>query len=515
MNGPGHDEAAWRSAAARVLRDAEIESLVWRTLDGMAVEPLYPAAAEPVAFTGRSARRWHIAQRIDHPHPAEANLQALADLEGGADVLTLVAADAPSARGFGLRVQTAEDLEAVLANVSLDLIELRLDPGAPGFELAALAADVAERRGHGLADLDLDLGIDPVGTLATAGALPADWPRMAGRMANMLDGLRTRGFAGRAFRADGRPWSDAGASEAQELAAVLGSAVLYLRALEAGGLPLDLARNALSFTLGADTDLTLTVAKFRALRPLWARIEEACGLEPRPIRLHAETAWRTLAATSSHTNIIRAAVACFAAAVGGADGITVLPFTLPLGLPDAFARRLARNTQHVLADESSLGRVDDPASGAGLFETLTQGLCEKAWAMFREIEREGGIAASLAAGEIQSRVAAVRDQRRARLEDGRDALVGATMFMQDDEIPPAVLLPAPPYIASLAVGPLRAEPLPSRRAAEDFENRVGGSSRHQIPLPEPAHPRRVEGQGIELPPSSLDTAPPDPAQDQG
>ena len=102
-------------------------------------------------------------------------------------------------------------------------------------------------------------------------------------------------------------------------------------------------------------------------------------------------------------NILRATSAAFAAGLGGADSITVLPFTAALGLPDAFARRIARNTQLILLDESNLARVADPAAGAGGFEALTDALCEKAWALFQEIEREGGILESLTTGKLQAR----------------------------------------------------------------------------------------------------------------
>ncbi|MBQ0818795.1 methylmalonyl-CoA mutase, partial [Microvirga sp. HBU67558] len=131
------------------------------------------------------------------------------------------------------------------------------------------------------------------------------------------------------------------------------------------------ARRALSFLLVADADEFLTVAKLRALRRLWARVEQACGLEPKPIRLHAETAWRMTTRRDPWVNILRTTIAAFSAGIGGADAITVLPFTAALGLPDAFARRIARNTQLILLDESNLARVADPAAGAGGFETLT------------------------------------------------------------------------------------------------------------------------------------------------
>jgi methylmalonyl-CoA mutase len=316
---------------------------------------------------------------------------------------------------------------------------------------------LAKARGDDLAALDIDLGIDPVAVQAATGAAPS-WPDLA----EILRDLDGAGFSGRAFLADARPFHEAGASEAVELAAVLAGALATLRALEAGGHPLERARASLAFLLVADADEFLTVAKMRALRRLWARVEEACGLSPAPIRLHAETAWRSTTRRDPWVNMLRATTAAFSAGLGGADSVTVLPFTAALGLPDAFARRCARNTQHVLLDEANLWRVADPAAGAGGFEALTDALCTEAWAQFQAIEREGGLAASLRSGALPGRLAALRRSRDADLATRRQPITGTSEFPDLHEAPVAVLAPAPAV----------AEPegaLPSRRWPEPFE----------------------------------------------
>ena len=142
-----------------------------------------------------------------------------------------------------------------------------------------------------------------------------------------------------------------------------------------------MARAAISFRLAADADQFLTMAKFRALRQLWARVEQACGLAPKPAFIAAETAWRMLTQRDAYVNMLRATMATFAAGLAGANAVTVLPHTLALGLPDAFARRVARNTQLVLLEESNLAKVSDPAAGSGGVESLTKELCESAWAL--------------------------------------------------------------------------------------------------------------------------------------
>ena len=133
---------------------------------------------------------------------------------------------------------------------------------------------------------------------------------------------------------------NAGGSEAQELAYVLAVAVAYLRALEASGVALDAARGMIYFRLAADADQFLTIAKFRALRKLWARVEEACGLTPAPAFVAAETAWRMMTRRDPFVNMLRTTIAVVSAGLGGADAVAVLPFTdgarpaRPLRAPD-------------------------------------------------------------------------------------------------------------------------------------------------------------------------------------
>src|SRR5262249_38484972 len=147
--------------------------------------------------------------------------------------------------------------------------------------------------------------------------------------------------------------------------------VAYLRALDAEGVPLDAARRMVYFRLSADADQFLTISKFRAVRKIWARVEEACGLVPKPAHVAAETAWRMMTRRDPYVTLLRTTIAVAAAGLGGADSITALPHTAPLGLPDAFARRVARNTQLILLEESNLAKVADPAAGSGAIEDIT------------------------------------------------------------------------------------------------------------------------------------------------
>ncbi len=460
---PAATREAWRAAAEKALKGRDFDkTLLGKTYDGIRIDPLYARTDGGVA--GRAAVPWRIVARVDHPEVETANELILEDLTGGADALTIVCAGSASARGFGLVATTPEVLDRALRGVMLDLVAIRLDP-APDADAAvdALVA-LARGRGHDLAALDLDLGLDPIGAAARAGKMPP-WEEA---LATRLAALAERGFAGRLARADGRPYHEAGATEAQELAAVLATGVAYLRALEAGGHDTAKAREALSFLLVADADEFLTVAKMRAFRRLWARVEEACGFEPAHAHLSAETAWRMTTRRDPWVNLLRTTLACFSAGIGGTDSISALPFTAALGLPDAFARRLARNTQLILLEESNLARVADPVAGSGAFEALTEELTTKAWALFQEIEKEGGIVASLGSGALGRRIAEVRARRETASALRRDPITGTSEFPDLREAPVAVLM------ESAAEAPPPAdltefEPLPSRRTGEAFE----------------------------------------------
>jgi methylmalonyl-CoA mutase len=276
-------------------------------------------------------------------------------------------------------------------------------------------------------------------------------------------------FRGPFAPADGRVIHDAGGSEAQELAFVLATGVEYMRALESAGVTLENAQGMIYARLSADADQFLTMAKFRALRLLWARVEQGCGLTPKPLFIAADTAWRMLTRRDPYVNMLRATMATFSAGLAGADSICVLPHTLALGLPDAFARRAARNTQLVLLEESNLAKVSDPAAGSGGIEALTQALCEAAWVLFQEIEKAGGAFAALEQNLIQRKVAATRAVREASIAQRKEVLTGATEFPNLHEARVAVLNVKPVALAAYGEARIKFDALPPMRLAAPFE----------------------------------------------
>ena len=434
---PPADEAAWKALVEEALKGAPFAALKSKTYDGIAIEPLYPRASDASLIAGRAAGvPWTVMQRADIVDPETANKQILEDLANGATGLSLIFEGAVGDYGYSLEASGAA-LSRALDDVFLAAgIGIDLDLGRPSRHAAGLFATLVRARGLVPENVNIRFGFNPLGAIATTGESPKPWSEITSKFANTVSDIAGQGFKGPSAVADGRPIHAAGGSEAQELAFALGCAVAYLRALEAQGASLEVARSLIFFRLAADQDQFLTTAKFRAIRKLWARIEEACGLKPKPIFLSAETAWRMMTKRDPHGNIVRGTIAALAAAVGGADAITVLPYSAALGLPDAHARRIARNTQTILIEESNLYRVADPAAGSGAIEALTDALCEKAWALFQDIEREGGVAEALVKGTIQSAVAKVRTMREANIATRKEPLIGTSdfPFLAEDKV---------------------------------------------------------------------------------
>jgi methylmalonyl-CoA mutase len=459
---PPANREQWLTLVSSVLKGAPFEKrLVSKSYDGIAIAPLYERDRGARAVFGHTAGApWRIVQRIEFPDPAAANAQALHDLENGATGLALVFSGTIGAYGFGLDGNAS--LTRLLEGVALNAgVAIDVQPSLNAVHIARQLTDVVQRNGVAPSAADIAFGFDPLGHIAVGAQGAPSWRDHGPEFAAGINALALQGYKGPFAVADGRVIHNAGGSEAQELAYVLATALAYLRALETSGVTLSDARRMIYFRLAADADQVLTTAKFRALRKLWARVEEACGLTRAPVFIAAETAWRMMTRRDRSVNMLRATVAVVAAGLGGADSIAVVPHTAALGLPDGFARRIARNTQLILLEESNLAKVADPAAGSGALERLTQELCVAAWSLFQEIEHAGGAAAALEQGLIQAKVAMVRAERENAIAQRRDALTGTSEFPDIAEAPVEVLEAAPPL----------SSPSPqSKSAVADFDH---------------------------------------------
>ncbi|MZE69124.1 methylmalonyl-CoA mutase subunit beta, partial [Streptomyces sp. SID5789] len=401
----------WQHLVAGVLRksgrevpDDEAEDALSTALeDGLRVRPLYTArdaapdpglpGLAPFVRGGRAqAARiggWDVRQR----HTMADGASVMTDLENGVTSLWLVVGESA-----GIPVAA---LDRALDGVYLDLAPVVLEAG-DAFEPAARALlRLHEERGVPADAVRGNLGADPLGHEARTGTSYETEPvaELARLCAARHPGLR-------ALTVDALPYHEAGGSAAQELGCSLATGLAYLRDLTAAGLDPAQALTQLEFRYAATADQFLTIAKLRAARRLWARVAEVCGAPRQGAQLqHAVTSPVMMTRRDPWVNMLRTTVAALAAGTGGADAVTVLPFDHALGLPDAFARRIARNTSTVLIEESHLTRVIDPAGGSWYVERLTDELAHAAWTFFQDIERAGGQAAALRSGTVGERLA--------------------------------------------------------------------------------------------------------------
>ncbi|HEX6000803.1 MAG TPA: methylmalonyl-CoA mutase family protein [Hyphomicrobiaceae bacterium] len=468
---------AWLTLVAKVLKGDDFDKrLVSRPTEGIALQPLYtradtlPGGSAAVGHSGWYPGGWDVRQRHLEPDAEAANAAILEDLAGGAtSVLLQVEAPGQAGLNYGeAALATAlrgVDLKGVA--VALDARENTMDAAGSLMELWRSAdggRGINENEWRGA------FNYDPLGVLAETGGLYYPAERSSEIAAKLASDCRTLSHV-TALLADGRPYHEAGASEAQELAAMLATLVAYLRACETAGLRPRMAFGKIALALAADADLFLTIAKFRAARRLIARIAEASGAGSAAdgIHLSASTSERMMARRDPWVNLLRTTAACAGAAFGGAEAITVLPFTWALGKPDAFARRIARNTQLVLQAESSAARVIDPAHGSWYVETLTDDLAKAAWAIFQQIEAKGGMARALETGFIQGEIARVAEARAGNIAHGRIELTGVSAFprLGDDGVRIQPYPPAAPMVHGK--GGACVTPLVPRRLAAPFE----------------------------------------------
>ena len=410
---PQSSEAEWLALVDKALAKSPFESLRTRLHEGFTTEPLYKGPQSRPPLFG--ARGWTVVQPL-----TALEAQAADDLAQGAGALS-IGFDAE----FG--VETAGNLRKLLAADVPCIL-------APGATLADAALVLAARDKSTIAG---SAGFDPLAAFAVSGERPAQKAALFADYVDATFHMSERFPSFVPFLASGHAWDGAGGSATEELAFTLGAGVSYWRALAEAGMPLAAAAGCIGFSLTASADIFLTIAKFRALRLLWARALEAAGEKPQAnLLLLARMPERILTAYDPHVNLLRGTAAAFGAAIGGATGIEVLPFDSASGSPAAFSRRLARNTSLILQEESYLSAVADAAAGSAYLEALTDGLAASAWALFREVEAKGGLAAAIESGFVEDRLRRKAGERERAMASRADKITGVSVFPNSAEKAP-------------------------------------------------------------------------------
>jgi len=422
--------ADWLALVEKTLKGGSPEDLVSRTADGIALQPLYgPDDASPAIVRDlrpRDADRpWDVRMATANPDSVRANAEVLKDLEGGA-ASTLVRID-PTGQN-GVAVGSVEGLGVVLGGVLLELATVALDAGY----LGPKAADWLGALTKAAPAAPLAFHMDPLSAFAETGKSPGPIESHIVSAATVGVRLATTYPKATLMLASGRAAHEAGGSNTEELAMMAACAIAYAKALVRAGMSMEDAFARIVLGVSVDGEYFTGVAKVRAARAIWARITQACGVSL-PARIEARSSRRMLTRTDAWTNLIRLTSASFGAAVGGADAVVLGAFTDAIGLPTAFARRQARNTQLVLMEESHLGRVADPAGGAWYLDTVTDQLASAAWGGFQAIEAAGGIVKALESGLVADAVAKTRAAEEAAYADGSRKILGVTVFKNADD----------------------------------------------------------------------------------
>ena len=456
---PTYDE--WVAEVEKALKGAPFDKKMFnKTYEGFSIRPIYtrqdwPSDGDPsglpgaTPFTrgadaaGNRVGDWDFRELHVHPDPRDGSDIVLKNLERGVTSMILrldragragLDADAAGADMVagddGVMLYSVDDLDLLLTGVQVELVPIMLQAGAQFLPAAALLAGLWKRRGLDASAAQGAFNADPIGALAATGSLPTAVDTALQRLAGLAAYTARTYDNVTAVGVDTSPYHDAGASETQDLAAAMATAVAYLRAMTAAGLDVDTACRQIQFTLPVGCDQFLSICKLRAARKLWSRVAEASGAsEPaQAMRLHATTAMRMMSQRDPWVNMLRTTVACFSAAVGGADSITVLPYDAAVGLSDNLSRRIARNTHVVLAEESNVSKVIDAGGGSWYIETRTDELARAAWAEFQEIEKAGGIVKVLEDGSLADRIAASYAEREKNLAKRKDPLTGVSEF---------------------------------------------------------------------------------------
>jgi len=443
-------KAAWEEKVIQDLKGKEISTLTWHPYEGFPVAPMLfredVSDIEHLGFMpdfapyhrGSTPASWTIAQIIDEIDPEVATEEIERAVNNGQQAVG-IHFDRQLHRASSLNTVVEEGGTEGLAVYSLkgmktiaDVLGEETPLEIYGGMASPVLAVLAEESGCLVSHVEFD----PLGTLAAEGALPMSM-ECTFRLA--ADGIRMAENDGQtALSVSGEPYQNAGASAVEELGCVLAAGVEYLHRLQDIGLDARDIASRMRFTFPVGTNFFMEIAKLRAARMLWALIVRQFGVEDenaQRMRIMVRSSRWFQTKYDPYVNMLRTTVEAIAGAVGGADAMHTAPFDEIAGEPGPFSRRIARNTQIVLREESHLSQVVDPAGGSYYVEALTDSLARHAWDFFREIEAKGGFVAALEDGIVQARINARADEKRRNISRRRDVLVGTTQYPNISEKP--------------------------------------------------------------------------------
>jgi len=443
----------WKKEAESSLKGASFEKkLISTTYEDIDLQPIYTRLdlealpgldAGPGFFpytrgtqaAGHTPAGWEICQQIDALLPVDFNRELQAALSQGQNSINLVFNQ--TARSGGVSIADLKDFSTALQGIDPVTYPLHIDAGLFGLEAFMMLHARCSTPGIEIFDIKGSIGGDLIGDWAVSGKLPIDLESVYNRQALLTRAATLLSPRIKTVAISGLPFHQAGADAVSELALCLAGTVAAIDRLADRGLCLEDVARGLRLSLAIGPFFFMEIAKLRAARLLWARTIEAYGGKPETgkITIHAITSGFNQTRYDPYVNMLRATTEAFAAVVGGADSLQVLPFDHLAGQVNPFSRHIARNTQLILREESHLQKLIDPAGGAYYVEKLTAEVAQKAWAAFQDIERQGGLIGALEKGYVQDLIAGKAGQRQADLARRKTILVGTNAYAQVGEKP--------------------------------------------------------------------------------
>jgi len=464
---------AWKRAAEALLKGAPFEKkLLSTTYEGITLQPIYNASdvaglphlkdfpgfsthIRASNVSGYVNQPWLVSQELPCSTPEEFNVVALHELMQGqtelnvlVDLATANGLDPDSAKAgevgaCGVSLSMLQDFERAFRKVDASAVPVYFQAGSSALPVMALWFALARKQGLSLQSLRGGVEMDPLGVLARQGKLPHSIEQAYCEMAQLSGFVKEWAIPLQTVSVQTNYVHDRGGNAVQELAFALAAGVEYIRAMDDRGLkPEDMAPR-MRFSFGIGSQFFPEVAKFRAARLLWSRVLEAFDVPEnrRGMIQHARTSIWNKTRIDPYVNMLRTTTEAFSAALGGVQSMHVGPFDEGFRVPDGFSRRIARNTHTILQEECDLTRVIDPAGGSWFVETLTSQLVQKAWALFQDTEKEGGMLAALQSGWVQQQIEAVAAKRVKSLGERREVQVGINNYPNPKEEPQKAVLP--------------------------------------------------------------------------
>jgi methylmalonyl-CoA mutase len=443
---PTYEE--WKQEVEKSLKGKPVEKLYSTTYENLRIKPIYtredieslehieqypgfPGYVRGIEANGYIGEAWAVSQELSANSAKEWNEIVKHDLARGQTEIHLLL------DRLGFSVTSLNDLEEMFSGISLQDYSLRVDAGESSLAFFALLAAYLQKQQIPLERVRGTIGMDPLASLVKKGQLSSSLTILYDVMADITAWTKENMPNLKTIIVHSEPYHNGGANAVQELAFAFATAVEYLNECLNRGLTIDEAAQRIGFSFAIGANFFMEIAKLRAARLVWTNIVQAFGgnEESQKMSIHARTSHFTKTVYDPYVNMLRATTEAFAATIGGANSLHVSPFDEAIQQADEFSRRIARNTQLILLEESHLGKVIDPAGGSYYVESLTAQLAEEAWKLFQHIEVKGGMTKALEEGFVQAEVEKVAELRKKNVKTRKEKIVGTNFYANLAESP--------------------------------------------------------------------------------